>query len=59
MPDPEGTQTREQAGDQQTSEVASLIEALAVEKGNADLAPCPICGEPRGDEDPCPHCGMD
>lgn len=21
-------------------------------------APCPICGEPRGDTTPCPHCGM-
>lgn len=21
-------------------------------------APCPICGEPRGDVSPCPHCGM-
>lgn len=20
--------------------------------------PCPICGEPRGKLDPCPHCGM-
>ncbi|HMO96593.1 MAG TPA: hypothetical protein PKD27_10780 [Tepidiformaceae bacterium] len=19
---------------------------------------CPICGEPRGNLDPCPHCGM-
>jgi hypothetical protein len=24
----------------------------------APLKPCPICGEPRGDESPCPHCGM-
>lgn len=24
-----------------------------------NLAPCPICGEPRGDQSPCPHCGMD
>jgi hypothetical protein len=23
------------------------------------LAPCPICGEPRGNAHPCPHCGMD
>jgi hypothetical protein len=22
-------------------------------------APCVICGEPRGDRNPCPHCGMD
>lgn len=21
--------------------------------------PCPICGEPRGNVSPCPHCGMD
>ncbi len=27
------------------------------EKGNE--APCAICGEPRGDATPCPHCGMD
>ncbi|RMG15040.1 MAG: hypothetical protein D6731_09265 [Planctomycetota bacterium] len=27
--------------------------------GQKDLAPCPICGEPRGDETPCPYCGMD
>lgn len=24
-----------------------------------NLAECPICGEPRGDQSPCPHCGMD
>lgn len=22
-------------------------------------APCKVCGEPRGDATPCPHCGMD
>lgn len=22
-------------------------------------APCKVCGEPRGDVKPCPHCGMD
>lgn len=22
-------------------------------------APCKVCGEPRGDANPCPHCGMD
>lgn len=21
-------------------------------------APCPVCGEPRGDVTPCPHCGV-
>lgn len=34
-----------------------------VEKGNGSeegaLAPCSVCGEPRGDASPCPHCGMD
>ena len=67
MPDVGSTQTR----DQQSNELA-ILEALATEKGNAassqvseavsdepTLAPCPICGEPRGDETPCPHCGLD
>lgn len=69
MPDVGPTQAR----DQQASELA-ILEALATEKGNAavsqtseaaadasepELAPCPICGEPRGDETPCPHCGLD
>ena len=22
------------------------------------IKPCPVCGEPRGDASPCPHCGM-
>lgn len=22
-------------------------------------APCNVCGEPRGNANPCPHCGMD
>lgn len=22
-------------------------------------APCRVCGEPRGDVTPCPHCGME
>jgi hypothetical protein len=22
-------------------------------------APCKVCGEPRGNANPCPHCGMD
>lgn len=22
-------------------------------------APCRVCGEPRGDATPCPHCGME
>jgi hypothetical protein len=26
---------------------------------SADAAPCGICGEPRGDANPCPHCGME
>lgn len=26
---------------------------------SADAAPCSLCGEPRGDESPCPHCGME
>ena len=37
-------------------------EEQATEKGNAaaaELAPCPFCGEPRGDASPCPHCGTD
>ena len=25
----------------------------------ATSAPCAICGEPRGDVTPCPHCGME
>lgn len=25
----------------------------------AQKAPCKVCGEPRGDVTPCPHCGMD
>lgn len=67
MPDSGPTQTR----DQQSNELA-ILEALATEKGNAstsqvseaagggpEKAPCPVCGEPRGDETPCPHCGMD
>lgn len=39
---------------------------MNVEKGNGSeeesataLAPCAICGEPRGDATPCPHCGME
>lgn len=24
-----------------------------------NLAPCKVCGEPRGNQSPCPHCGMD
>lgn len=28
------------------------------EPETARAAPCPICGEPRGAADPCPHCGM-
>ncbi len=41
-------------------------EGAGFEKGNeqeqsaaSGLAPCPICGEPRGDVSPCPYCGMD
>lgn len=32
----------------------------AAEKAPLDpkSAPCKICGEPRGDASPCPHCGM-
>lgn len=29
-----------------------------LEKGN-EKEPCAICQEPRGDETPCPHCGME
>ena len=27
--------------------------------GNLLEAPCRVCGEPRGNKRPCPHCGMD
>lgn len=33
---------------------------VGVEVGaSSDAAPCAVCGEPRGDESPCPHCGME
>ena len=39
---------------------------MRIEKGNGseeesatELELCAICGEPRGDETPCPHCGME
>lgn len=34
------------------------LGAVAAQPSSSQLAPCPVCGEPRGDADPCPHCGM-
>jgi hypothetical protein len=40
-----------------TGSMSSTTGVQGAEKGN--LEPCAICGEPRGDQTPCPHCGMD
>jgi hypothetical protein len=37
-----------------TEELVEMPEAGTRVKKPA----CPVCGEPRGDETPCPHCGM-
>ena len=34
------------------------VPTQGAEKGN-ELEACPVCGEPRGDESPCPACGME
>ena len=45
------------ASQTRTLEKGNMAGAHMVEKGND--APCAICGEPRGYETPCPHCGME
>lgn len=37
--------------------LAEMVEKAASASA-PKAAPCPICGEPRGDVSPCPHCGM-
>lgn len=40
-----------------TSGTTTQVSPLTQQSTNN--APCKVCGEPRGDATPCPHCGMD